>query len=309
MTTKDRQPLPFQREMLFEYGKLQELTPGLRRLVCQNPGPFTFKGTNTYILGRGDVAVVDPGPLSDEHLDNLQRSLAGERVTHILVTHCHSDHSGAVADLKQRTGAQVCGMPRASDDPALVATSPSGAKFVAPVNFDRNLTTGDQVHGNGWRVEAIHTPGHAPDHLCYAVPDENLLLAGDHVMGWSTTVIAPPEGNLGRYQTSLELISNRSEGIFYPGHGGPITEPQRLIRALLIHRRLREAEILELLRQDISSIDRLVPKIYAEIQSSLAGAAALTVFAQLEWLVERGIVKTTKPGPLSRVQEFAIVER
>jgi glyoxylase-like metal-dependent hydrolase (beta-lactamase superfamily II) len=295
--------------MDFEYGVLQQLTPGIRRLVCNNPSPFTFKGTNSYVLGVGDVAVVDPGPASGEHLNELGQALSGEHITHILITHCHSDHSGAAVYLKERTGAQLCGMPRAANDPSINATGPSGHRSVTPVTYDRAMKHGDKVAGESWQVEAIHTPGHAPDHLSFYLPDQNVLLSGDHVMGWNTSVIAPPEGHMGSYLRSLDLLMARRETAYYPGHGGPILEPQRFVKALIFHRRWRENEISECLRGGMRTIDEIVPKIYAGLDPALSRAAALAVFAQLELMVEKGIVSIGKPGGLAIDQEFALSGR
>ncbi len=306
MSADKKQQPPFHREMQFQYGVLQQIAPDLRRLVCHNPSPFTFKGTNTYVLGRDNVAIIDPGPVPGEQLDILCEQLSGEHITHILLTHCHSDHSGAAALLKERTGAELCGMPRAADDPSLSAAGPSGSRSVTPVAFDRVLEHGSIVAGEGWEVEAIHTPGHAPDHLCFSVRGRNMLLSGDHVMGWNTSVVAPPEGNMGDYMRSLELLMAREEAMYYPGHGGPVSEPQRFVKALIFHRRWRESEINECLREGLSKIDQVVPKLYPSIDPALTRAAAFAVLAQLEFMVEKGIVKMLRPGPLAIDQEFGL---
>jgi glyoxylase-like metal-dependent hydrolase (beta-lactamase superfamily II) len=292
--------------MKFEYGVLQHVAPGLRRFVCHNPGPFTFKGTNTYVLGRGKVAVIDPGPAPGEQLDLLCQQLSGETVTHILLTHCHSDHSGAAALLKERTGAQLCGMPRAPDDPSINGTGPSGGSFVTSATYDLPLAGGEKITGDGWEAEAIRTPGHAPDHLCFAISGQNMLLSGDHVMGWNTSVVAPPEGNMGHYMRSLELLMAREEASYYPGHGGPIAEPQRFVKALIFHRRWRESEIGECLREGLSKIDEVVSRLYAGIEPALTRAAAMAVLAQLEFMIEKGMVKMLRPGPLAMDQEFVL---
>ena len=297
---------PFHRQMEFEYGVLQRLQPGLRRFVCHNPGPFTFKGTNTYVLGEGEVAVVDPGPARGENVARLLSELRGEKVTHILITHAHSDHTGAVAELISRTNAQTYGRPRAEDDPARNAKGPSGSNFVTEVAFDNILSDGGRVRGDGWEVEAVHTPGHAPDHLCFRIQGQKTLLSGDHVMGWNTTVIAPPEGHMGSYIGALERLMDGDETVYYPGHGGAISEPQRFVKALVLHRRWRQGDIAEGLRSGLTTIDQLVPKIYANLQPDLAGAAALAVFAQLELMIEKGLVTTKQPGPISRHQEFVL---
>lgn len=299
-------PLPFHREMNFEYGKLQPVTPGVRRLVCNNPSSFTFHGTNTYVAGEGSVAVIDPGPDAPDQVESLLAALGrnGERVSHILITHTHSDHTGNAALLKERTGAPVYGMPRGASSNIAAAQSPSGKNFLTPVDYDQPLAHGDLIDGEGWALKALHTPGHAPDHLCYAFPSADVLFSGDHVMGWNTTVIAPPEGHMGSYIRSLEILLDGEESTYLPGHGGSIGSPQRLVKALIMHRRWREAEIVECVRSGLNTTGLIVPKIYAQLESALAGAAALSVFAQLEFLLEKGIVETR--GQPSLHSEFAL---
>ena len=294
------------REMRFKYGALERVAPGLRRIVCHNPSPFTFKGTNLYVIGEGEVAVVDPGPDASAQLNVLAQTLAGEIVTHILVTHAHADHSGAVAALRARTGALTCGMPRRAGDPSIGKAGPSGQNYVVPVEFDVPLRDGGAVAGSNWEIEAVHTPGHAPDHLCFYLPRQNILLTGDHVMGWNTSVIFPPEGHMGSYMRSLEFLLERGEDVYFPAHGAPIQEPQRYVKALIFHRRWRENEILECLRDGLSSVGEIVRRMYGGIQPSLSGAAALTLLAQIEFLVEKGVVTARKPGPLALDQEFVL---
>ncbi len=304
--TPPKQPLPFHREMVFEYGVLQDVAPDVRRLVCDNPSPFTFKGTNTYVVGRGEVAVIDPGPDDPRHVANLMAALGatGETVSHILITHVHADHSGSAIALKERSGATLCGMPRSPEAMNAAMQSPSGKAFLALLNYDRALGDGDRIDGPGWSLSAIHTPGHAPDHLCYGFAQGRLMFSGDHVMGWNTTVIAPPEGHMGRYIGSLERLLAGDEEIYLPGHGGAIETPQRYVKALIMHRRWREAEIMECLRQGLDTIDLIVPRIYGQLESALSGAAALAVFAQIELMLEKGIVQT--PGRPSLESRFAV---
>lgn len=292
--------------MAFRYGALEPVAPSLRRIVCHNPGPFTFKGTNLYVIGEGEVAVADPGPDREDQLDVLQEALGGEKITHILVTHCHADHSGAVAALKERTGAQICGMPRRPHNPGTDAMGPSGRSFVVPVNFDIPLEDGSKLAGPGFEIEAVHTPGHAPDHLCFYLPAGNILLSGDHVMGWNTSVIAPPEGHMGSYMRSLERLMERGESRYFPGHGGPIRDPRRYVKALIFHRRWRESEIIECLRDGAVTVAAMVPRVYSALDPSLLGAAAMAILAQLEFMAEKGTVVTRKPGPLAIDQEFAL---
>ncbi len=306
LRSEEQKTPPFSREMTFQFGALEQVAPGLRRIVCRNPGPLTFEGTNLYVIGEGEVAVVDPGPAGGDQLDVLTEALAGERITHILLTHCHGDHSGAVQALRERTGAPVCGLPRRAEHPGAGANGPSGCKFIIPVDYDVPLRHGGRLGGPGFEIEAVHTPGHAPDHICIYIPAANILLTGDHVMGWNTSVIAPPEGHMGSYMRSLELLLERNETVYFPAHGGPVREPRRYVKALIFHRRWREGEILECIRAGFASIARMVPRIYAGIEPGLTGAASLAVLAQLEYLAEKGAVIMLKPGPLSMDQEFAL---
>jgi glyoxylase-like metal-dependent hydrolase (beta-lactamase superfamily II) len=292
--------------MDFSYGELQTVAPGLRRIVCHNPGFFTFKGTNLYVAGEGEVAVIDPGPETGEQLDILIEALKGETISHILITHCHGDHSGAAAALRKRTGAILCGKPRDANDPAVGRKGPSGRNFIVPADFDIQLGHGSRLSGPGWEIEAIHTPGHAPDHLCFSMCKRNILLSGDHVMGWNTSVIAPPEGHMASYMRSLEFLMGRGDSVYFPGHGGPVREPQRFVKALIFHRRWRESEIVECLRDGIGTVAGMVPRIYKDIEPSLSAAAALAVLAQLEFLAEKGTIVTRKPGGPSLDQEFAL---
>ncbi len=199
-------------------------------------------------------------------------------------------------------------MPRRPSDPGAGAKGPSGRGFIVPVHFDIPLQHGSKLAGSGFEIEAIHTPGHAPDHLCFYIPAGNILLSGDHVMGWNTSVIAPPEGHMGSYMSSLELLMTRSESFYFPGHGGPVRDPQRYVKALIFHRKWRENEIIECLRGGAVTVSGMVPRIYSGIDPSLLGAAALAVLAQLEFMAEKGTVVISKPALLAIDQEFALVD-
>jgi glyoxylase-like metal-dependent hydrolase (beta-lactamase superfamily II) len=285
--------LRFDLEFDFEYGQASEIAPDLRRLVANNPGPMTFKGTNTYIVGRGEVAIVDPGPDDDAHRDALFAELArrNERVSHIFLTHGHIDHYAGVERLKALTGAVTCGF------------GPTGrragfeSRVARDIPADLPLRSGGRVRGEGWEIEAVHTPGHAPDHLCFALPEHGILLSGDHVMAWNTSVIAPPEGRMADYLASLEALLDRDDAFYFPAHGGGIRFPQRLVRAFIVHRRMREAEIIACLKNGVDTIAAIVPTIYQETTASLYGAASLSVLGHLELLVETGRVRCSQPEP------------
>ena len=236
--------LAFSRTMDFTYGVPQEVAPGVRRIVAENPGPFTFKGTNTFVIGGSEVAIIDPGPEDDAHLEAVMHAVGPARVTHILLTHTHRDHSDGIPALQARTNAPVyafghTGKPRGAGPASLTGKAFVDETF-AP---DEPVRDGDTIHGNGWAFDAIHTPGHAPDHLCFALVGERLVFSGDHVMGWNTTVVAPPEGNMGDYLSSLEKLLDRHDKLFLPAHGGRIETPRRVVKAYLMHRKMRESAI------------------------------------------------------------------
>jgi glyoxylase-like metal-dependent hydrolase (beta-lactamase superfamily II) len=287
--------IPYRRDIAFEYGRLERIAPGLRRIVARNPGPFTFKGTGTYVVGDGDVAVIDPGPDLPEHVEALLAGLAGESVTHILVTHTHRDHSPASAALKAATGAPTYGFgPHAGGKRGEAGVEEGGDWDFAP---DIVVKDGDRVAGTGWRFEAVHTPGHTSNHLCFALPDAGILFSGDHVMGWSTSVIAPPDGNMADYMASLDKLLIRRDAIYWPTHGPAITEPQRHVRAFIAHRREREAGILGCLRSGVGQVDGMVARLYVGLDPSLRRAAGRSVLAHLIDLIERGIVATDAAAP------------
>src|SRR5712671_904375 len=234
--------IKFLRDFAFAYGVAETLSPLIRRVVARNPSPFTFKGTGTYIVGRGSVAVIDPGPALQGHIDALLAALAGETVSHILITHTHLDHSPAAAALKRATRAPTLGFGPHGATRSEGAGSEEGAdrEFVP----DLTLRDGDVVEGKGWRMTAVHTPGHTSNHLCFALAEEKTLFSGDHVMGWSTSVIAPPDGDMVHYMGSLEKLLSRDDELYWPTHGAAIAEPHRHVAAFMAHREEREAEIL-----------------------------------------------------------------
>lgn len=289
--------IPYVRDMTFEYGKADRISPMIRRVVAGNPSAFTFYGTGTYIVGHGAVAVIDPGPLLDSHVDTLVRALGRERVTHIVITHTHRDHSPAARPLKQATGAPTYGFgPHGSGRADGGGEVEEGADrdFVP----DIRVRDGDRIEGDGWTLEAVHTPGHTSNHLCYALLEENALFPGDHVMGWSTTVVSPPDGDMRAYMRSLERLRARGEEVFWPTHGPPIPEPRNFVAALLAHRHEREDQILACLAHDASTIPEMVEIMYADVGRHLHAAAARSVLSHLIHMAETGRVRCDgPPGP------------
>lgn len=289
--------IPFVREIDVEYGRCDQVSPLIRRVIADNPGPFTFTGTGTYIVGRGEVAVIDPGPELPAHLDALLAATTGERIAHILLTHGHADHSPLAGPLKAATGATVHGRPLAAPDEDDI---PLEAGFDPAFDPDVDIQDGATVSGPGWTIEAIPTPGHTSNHLCFALREENALFCGDHVMGWSTTVIIPPDGDMGDYLASLERVRARGFTTLWPTHGPPIREPGPFIDAYIAHRRAREAQVLAALAAGPARIEEMVPRLYADVDPRLHPAASRSVLAHLIDLARRGIVTTEgAPGPAS----------
>jgi len=286
---------PFIKEFDVPAGVAMELSPLVRRILVDNPGPYTFRGTNTYIVGRGHVAVIDPGPVNDAHLQAILDATQGETITYVVITHTHKDHSPGAAPLVAATGARLvgCGPHR----PSRPLGEGEGASLDASADLDyapdQVLAEGDSISGPGWTLTAIETPGHCLNHLAFALPEENGLFSGDHVMGWSTTIVAPPDGSMSDYMASLEKLRGRAESVYWPGHGAPIADPQRLVRGLLVHRRQRENAILARLAEGDETIDQIVPRLYDGLPPELVGAAGLSVFAHLEDLTNRGKVVTS----------------
>jgi glyoxylase-like metal-dependent hydrolase (beta-lactamase superfamily II) len=296
--------LPFKTSMNFVYDTPRELAPGVVRIVANNPNHFTFKGTNTYLVGTRTLALIDPGPEDPAHLDAILK-LAGSRpISHVVITHTHRDHTDGLPALLAATGAKTAGFGRRVANRGTVRTSPSGGEFVEKDFIpDVPLVDGQQLAGEGWAFTALHTPGHAPDHLCFALDGTSILFSGDHVMGWSTSVVAPPEGSMGAYIRSLELLIARGDRdkVYFPGHGGQVEEPLRLVRAYLLHRRMREQAIVECIRAGNNTVRAIVPIIYKGLDPKLLNAASLSVLAHAEHLIERGLVYCDSPLSADRV--------
>jgi len=284
--------MKFNRSLDALYGVEVRLSPLLSRLLAPNPGPFTFKGTGVYILGAGaHVAVIDPGPAVPAHVEALKRALGPRRISHILVTHTHRDHSPAAASLKAWSGAKTYGVPLASRrDPADAQEGMVDEAHDHDFVPDVLVHDGMQIEGDGFALECLATPGHTANHTCYALEEERALFSGDHVMGWSTSVIAPPDGDMGQYLASLEKLKARGDHILYPTHGSPIAKPQEWLGQMIAHRHGREEQILAALKTGPLSIFELVEKLYSTLDPVLHPAAAQQVAAHLAHLEARGKV-------------------
>jgi glyoxylase-like metal-dependent hydrolase (beta-lactamase superfamily II) len=277
------------------YAIAEQISPLIRRVLARNASPFSYTGTQTYIVGHGEIAVIDPGPLGDDpaHVDELIRLIGEERIVAIMCTHTHRDHSPAAAPLAAATGAPVIGCATLvieDDGPR------SDASFDATYAPDRVLRDGDQVTGTGWTLTAVHTPGHTSNHLCYALEEEKALFSGDHIMGWSTTVVSPPDGDMAEYMHSLQRMIDRDDVVYYPAHGPAVDKPQRLARGMMGHRKQREGQILRLMSNGVGMIEDMVPHMYKGVDQRLWPAAGRSVLAHLIDLRDRGVVKEHLAG-------------
>jgi len=290
--------IPYVREMAFDYGACDQVSPLIRRVVANNPGPFTYLGTGTYIVGRGEVAVIDPGPDLPEHLASILKAVESERVTHILITHHHSDHSPLAGPLKAATGATIYGCAVAGHEAEDIGEVRMEAGHDHDFRPDVSLCGGGSVSGPGWTLEAIPTPGHTSNHLCYALGQENACFTGDHIMGWSTTVITPPDGDMTDYLESLERIRARNFATLWPTHGPPIREVRPFIDAYLAHRQERIDQILLALADGPARIRDLVPRLYRDVDERLWPAAARSMLAAIVHMERGGDIEAGgPPGP------------
>ncbi len=287
--------IPYVRDIQFEYGACDQVSPLIRRVVADNPGPFTFKGTGTYIVGRGEVAVIDPGPDLPEHLAAILKAVEGERVSHILITHHHSDHSPLAGPLKAATGATIYGCAVAGHEAEDTGEVKMEAGHDHDFRPDVSLCGGGIVSGPGWTMEAIPTPGHTSNHLCYALKEENACFSGDHIMGWSTTVITPPDGDMTDYLASLEAIRARNFTTLWPTHGPPIRDVTPFIDAYVEHRQERMDQILGALGTGPGRIKDLVPRLYTDVDPRLWPAAARSMQAAIIHLARHGKIVTDGP--------------
>jgi glyoxylase-like metal-dependent hydrolase (beta-lactamase superfamily II) len=295
MSNTDNEDIPFNRDFPLKPGVVDEVRPGVRRVLCNNPSPFTFTGTLSYIVGRGNVAIIDPGPDNEAHAKALLDAVAGETVTHIIVTHTHKDHSPNTGRIKAATGATVYaeGPHRASRpfyESEKISTESGADRDFRP---DVQVRDGEVITGDGWALEAVATPGHTANHMAFAWRDRKIMFIGDHVMGWSTSIVAPPDGSMVDYMASLRKLTRREEDLYFSGHGPEIPDAKRYVNFLIRHRQAREVSILHRLAKGEADIPTIVRAIYIGIDSRLTGAAGYSVLAHLEDLVTRGIVATS----------------
>ena len=313
-------PISFDLDVDVEYGTVVEVAPGLRRVVAQNPNRFTFKGTGTYLIGERDLAVVDPGPIIDDHFDALMAAIGDATVSHILITHTHRDHSPLTPRLKDATGAVTYGYGPHGDVPpsdpddqidfGVVAeeedlsdtpedkTQSEHADGGYDADFvpDVAIRHGDVLVGDGWTIDCVHTPGHTSNHMCFGWREAAALFSGDHVMGWSTSVISPPDGDMATYMASLQLLLDRPDEVYWPTHGNPIRDPHAHVRAFIEHREGRERAIVGHITDGLTDIESMVRTMYTDVHPKLYNAAARSVHAHLVHLVERGEVAASTPA-------------
>ena len=299
--------VPFDKTFDLEPDRVRDIAPGVRAVLANNPGPFTFKGTMSYIVGRGKVAILDPGPDDDAHIAALLDAVRGETVTAIFVTHTHRDHSPAVPKVKAATGATVYaqGPHRLARPLHIGETRRLDASADMDFRPDVALADGEVVTGDGWTLAAVATPGHTANHMAFAFKEADLVFAGDHVMAWSTTIVAPPDGAMSDYMASLQKLARRSEPLYLSGHGAPVRDAPRFVAHLIRHRKAREASLLHRLGKGAADIPTLVKAVYIGLDPRLTGAAALSVLAHLEDLVARGVVLTEGPPSIAGTYRLA----
>ncbi|MEQ3746230.1 MAG: MBL fold metallo-hydrolase [Henriciella sp.] len=298
--------IPFVREIDFEYGKVEQVSPLLRRVIANNPGPFTFVGTGVYIVGKGEVAVIDPGPYDEVHFEALKEALKGETVKYVLVTHGHSDHSPLARPLAEWAGCKVyakdCGKPTAKGE--------LGSEDDVGFSPDELVKDGDLFSGPGWTLEVIETPGHTCSHICFDLKEENACLSGDHIMGWSTTIVAPPDGDMADYFKSLNKIEDRNFETLWPTHGSPIETKafvKEFIQAYRQHRQQREDGVIAQMQAGNTDIKEMVKVMYIGLEERLFPAACLSLLGHMGKLIAEGRVTCDDEMPVVQ-SNFQLVE-
>ena len=273
----------------FEYGVCDQITPLVRRVIAKNPGPFTYTGTGTYIIGSKELAVIDPGPIDESHLQAILNATKNQKITHIIITHTHNDHSPLSKILKEKTGALIYSFDNKSINTGADNKFEEG--YDKEFTYDVSIKDTDIIKGKDWTLEAIHTPGHTSNHLCYSLKEEKILFTGDHVMGWSTTVIVPPDGDMEDYMLSLEKLLHRKEEYYLPTHGKMIKNPLDLVRKYITHRLERENQIKKAIKSGKNKITDIVKTIYADVDSRLYPAASMSTLAHLKRMIKKGQIK------------------
>jgi glyoxylase-like metal-dependent hydrolase (beta-lactamase superfamily II) len=298
-TSHNAMAIPFDRNFDAPYETRTAVTPLISRVLTNNPGPFTFKGTGVYLVGNRDLAVIDPGPDDPAHVEALKRAIGDRKLTHILVTHTHADHSPAAQPLREWSGARTYafgphGSGKAED--GVKVEEGGDMKFVP----DIRVRDGDVISGDGFNFECVFTPGHTSNHMCFALSEEKALFSGDHVMGWSTTVVTPPDGDMASYMASLRKLLTRDDATLWPTHGGPIKDPKPFVQAYIDHRLDREAQIVASLKDGVSSIPDMVARMYKDVDKRLHPAAARSVLAHLIQMTNEGRVVAEGTGSSTR---------
>ncbi|WP_319530249.1 MBL fold metallo-hydrolase [uncultured Cohaesibacter sp.] len=291
--------LKFDQTFLTDHGVAKEIAPGVRRLTCNNPGPFTFSGTNSYIIGEGEVAVLDPGPVDYAHVNALLDATRGEKISKILISHTHSDHSPGAKLLQDRCGAPIYaeGPHRPARPLHLGEINALDASGDRDLVIDHLIRDGDRIEGKGWALDVLHLPGHTANHLCFAFADGSGMFSADHVMAWSTSIVAPPDGSMEDYMSSLDRLMERDDPVYWPGHGVALHDPSPFLIGLKEHRVKRESALLDRLAAGDETIAEMVAVVYRDVDRALHGAASLSMFAQLEYLLTRGHVECLDEVP------------
>jgi glyoxylase-like metal-dependent hydrolase (beta-lactamase superfamily II) len=278
----------------FEYGSSDQITPLVKRVIAKNPGPFTYTGTGTFIVGTKELAIIDPGPIDDDHLKAIIKTTGKNKISHIIVTHTHNDHSPLSKPLQEITGAPIYSYFNEAMDTKTNNQFEEG--YDISFKPDVIVKDGDLINGFDWTLEAIHTPGHTSNHMCYSLLEEKILFSGDHVMGWSTTVIVPPDGDMDEYLKSLEKLLDRNDNIYLPTHGKQIDNPHDLVNKYIEHRINREEQIIKAIKSGNFKINEMVKIIYSDVDPGLHPAASMSTLAHLNRMIKNKIIKVNGKG-------------